>query len=536
MKYLALRKAARKECANRMRAILDKAVEGDNARNLTEEERAEVDQLREMIDEHDRVIKELMEDEERMGDHDDDREGDENDRGDEQPPGIRNTDAGDKGSAPNTRAATREQRARPDLWKGKLNDRMVKVGHEPGVYEKLGERGFGVMLLDQAIHQSLYSGDTPEFNAQSSRDRILRHEKEMAVMTRDTLTADLPGIVIPAFDPAMISRGIEEYGVTLALLDHRPLPAKGDSLTLPRVTTVPTTSAHTEGSDFAETQIRTSAVKADLYENAARAPISLRAIERGYSATELLMDEIIRAWVQQANWLVNYGRGARANQPLEPTGLLVNNTERAGQFLVFTDAAPTAVKYLDQLTRSKGRVFKDDKRRVTAHVVNEEAMTWFETAKAGDQYLIPPFANWAYNAGGAGTLPEAEGVMSEMSWRRVPVYVDTGITNTAGAGSNESHALSMVRDEMPIFHEGPRSFQFDQTLAASGEHLIVVRGYSLFNPMWRPEAWKVLSGTGTIIPSSVLLDEFLTQKELDEKAADEASDAAKAAKADAASK
>lgn len=531
MRYLNLRKAARRECAARMRAILDGAVEktedGENARQLTEEERAEMDQLRGMIEEHDRVIRELMEDDERMGDHEEDRSLE----GEDDSPGSTRSKPDGK-SAPNTRAATREQVAanqRGDIWKGRLNHRAaaVQVRSEPLTYGD-PRTGLSQFLVDLAIRQGVYEGTLPENNGASVNERMNRHVKETAVNERDTLTGNLPGIVIPMFDPAYISRGIEEYGVTLALLDNRPLPAKGDSLTLPRVTGVPVAEVQQEGQDFNDTNVRTSAVKADLYTIGEKAPISVQAVERGYMAVELLQDEMIRAWTQKANRIVLYGDGATNEQPL---GLLRSNAadDRAGQFVTFTDAAPTAVKYLDQLTRMKGVIFSADKRRPDAHIVNEETMTWFEQAKAGDQYLIPPFANWAYNAGGAGTLPEVEGPASEMTWRRVPTYVDTGITATnatdrkanAGAGGTQSYSLSMVRGEMPIFHEGPRSFQFDQTLAASGEHLIVCRGYAMFNPMWRPEAWRVLAGTGTIVPGGVLAEDaeaFEAMQEAEEEA------------------
>jgi len=50
--------------------------------------------------------------------------------------------------------------------------------------------------------------------------------------------------------------------------------------------------------------------------------------------------------------------------------------------------------------------------------------------------------------------------------------------------------------EVPVFYDGPMTFTFESTLAASGQVLLVTRGYAAFNPLWRPEAWAVVAGTG----------------------------------------
>ncbi len=529
MRYLKLRKEARRECLNRMKEILDKCSEGDNARDMNEEERAEYDQLREMVEGHDEVIRELAPDEERMEDNDESRSEGENDR-----PGDHADRSAGGSAAPSTSTLTRELPPTPDLWRGRaahLAGSRVTVRNEPTTY---GDReGLQRFLVDLAITNARYQPSTREYEGQAPYERMNRHMAEMRVNERDTLTSNLSGIVIPMFDPAYVSRGIYEHAVAMGKLNNRPLPAKGDSITLPRVTTEADAAVQTEGSTLHDTAVATSAVKADLYTIAAKAPISVQAVERGYMATELLQDEMIRAWAQRANRLVLYGKGSAAT-PDEPLGLLMNDDadptkgSRASQFKKFDDASPSYAKYLDYLTTVKGMIFGKDKRRPDAHFVNEDVMTGFETVKtSGGEYVIPPFAAWAQNVGGAGTLPAVEGPASEMTWRRVPVFVDTAIgdkfdptkANEANPSTGtQSLFLSMVSDEVPIFHDGPRSFEYDQTLAASGEHLLVCRGYAMFEPMWRPEAWLVAYGTGLkLVTAGVAESDADTDADSDDK-------------------
>ena len=398
------------------------------------------------------------------------------------------------------------------------------VRSEPGTYE--GPRGFQRMLVDMAIRDGKHSSTDAEFKRSAVEDRMDRYAAECTnsdelhmratahanlggvvnpahvnprLELRATAQTNLGGIVNPQYDPSMVSRGIADSGVTLSRLRRYPVWSTGDSITMPRVTTSPESEVQVEAANFAEGSLVTAAVKADLFTVGVRAPISVQAAERGVLAVELLQDEMLRFWIQRLNELILMGSGA-ANQP---TGLL-HQAGRGSQFIEKDDGTATANKALDYMTDAKTAVWKAVRRRITDLVTSPGMIGLFEQAKdTQGGYVIPPYGAWAQNVGGAGGLPMGEGMPpSEMEWRRVPVCADAAIpdavtdTGNSYTTGDQSRIIALVQSAVPVFYDGPMSFSYDQTLAASGQLLLVARGYAAFNPLWRPEGWRVVRGTG----------------------------------------
>jgi len=377
---------------------------------------------------------------------------------------------------------------------------------KPRTYGASGS-GFRQMLLDMAIVQLGYSTGMRGHTRAEAQERVDQYRAECEHSDNDYVraiaTSDLGGLVNPQFDPRMISRGIYDAAVTLMLLNRYPMWSSGDSLTLPRVTTTAAADVQTpENTAFHATKVVTKPVKADLFTVAAQAPISIQSVERGVLAVELLADEMMRAWLQRLNELILTGN-ANTSASEQPQGLLHQVAGTAGQFIEKDDASPTAAKAVDYFTDAKTAVWKADRQRVDCYVTSPGVVGVLEKAKnTQGSYLIPPYPAWAQNVGGAGTLPASEGPTAELEWRRVPIYADSAISDTwkddgsSDTGGDQSRIIAMRSSGLPVFFDGPMSYSYDQTLAASGQVLLVARGYAAFNPNWRPESWRVVRGTG----------------------------------------
>ena len=482
-RLLNLRIDARAEAQAQIDAILDAAADADG-RDLTDAEEGTLTNLRESVEALDGQIEVLQRDHERA---------------ESAPPPVR-------------RAARRDDPRRSDR-----GDRdLVQVRSEPGPYGD-GPAGMRRFLIDSAIVGFGYQPVAGDMNArEEATNRINQWRQAVAsgensdVHARAVAMTNLGGIVNPQFDPAMISRGIYDTGVTAQLCRRYPIFSTGDSISMPRVTTKAVAAIQKEGTAFNKSSTVTTAVKADLFTVATQAEVSLQAIERGVMSTELLQDELRRSWMEQLNHQVLYGDD-NASSSEEPNGLLNQAAGNASQFINKADASASAAKVLGYMTGAKAAIWKADRRRPDAYVVGPDLMGILEDAKtSGGEFLIPPRPDWVQNMGGAGTLPEREGVMSEASWRRVAVYTDPAIgynfkaDGTIASAGTETRIIAMCRPELPLFYDGPMSYSYEQTLAGSGQVLLVVRGYAAANFHWRPEAWRVIRGTGTILtPLSV---------------------------------
>lgn len=471
-RLLNMRIEARAEAQRQMDAILDRAAD-ENGRDLTEAEDAELESFRSDIEKLDASIEKLQKDNERS-------------QNAPQPVNIPRKDAPTSGK-----------------------DGQVNVRSEPGPYGD-GPAGLRRFLVDSAVAANLYQSSRSEHAPAAAAERLAKwtqhvaQNEEQDINARAVAMSNLAGIVNPQFDPSRVSRGIYDVGVTTMLLNRYPIFAEGDSITMPRVTTEAVAAIQAEGTAFNDTSTRTTGVKADLFTVAAKTEVSVQSIERGNMSLELLQDELRNSWMANLNQHTLYGDGTTGD---EPSGLLNQTAARvASNYIIKTDASAEAIKQLGYLTDLKTAIWKADRRRADAYIVGPDAVGDWENANENGVFIIPPYANWAYNVGGAGTLPEREGPMSEFDWRRVPVYVDPAIgqnfaaDGTLGTGNNnvQSRYLGMVRGEVPIFYDGPMTYTYEQTLAASGQVLLVVRGYAAFNPEWRPEAWRVIHGTGTV--------------------------------------
>ena len=487
MRLLNLKTNARAEALASLTRITDAAADANDGagRDLTDAEDTNCRELRESIDRLDKQIEVLQAD-------------------------AKRAEGAPKVNARTEDTPTPRPADAPDKAEVKGDNPWTNI-REASPYGD-GHNGTAQFLADLlATTPGLQHHSSVPTNLRETEERMNKWKKAISeaesgdINSRAVAISDLGGIVIPQFDPSMISRGIYDDGVTTMLLNRFAMFSSGDSITIPRVTTQAAAAIHAENAAAHDTKVVTTGVKADLFTVAAKIPVSVQAIERGTMPVELLQDELRSAWMEKLNELVLWGDGSTGD---EPSGLLNQVAGRAGQFINKADASPTSAKQLAYLTEAKTAIWKADRRRVDAYVVGPDVVGRWEVARTSNgDLLIPPYPGWVQNQGGAGTLPEAEGPMSEMTWGKIPIFVDPAIDQTIKAdgsavtGGTETRFIAMCRRKMPIWFDGPMSYAFEQTLAENLQVLLVVRGYCFFNPVWRPEAWRVVRGTGTALPA-----------------------------------
>lgn len=376
------------------------------------------------------------------------------------------------------------------------------VTKEPTVYGAGSEHEFFKDLL--AASGPAVGG----YSDPAAIERLGRLRAENAVDHKHryaVATGNLPGIVNPMFDPAMIARGIYDGCVTKDLLMNYPMTPKGESVSIPRVTTKATAAAQTsENTAFQEANVVTTNVKFDVYTVAARMEVSVQSIERGEMAQQLLEDELMMAYKQEANHLVLYGDGTNN----EPYGLLNQTSNNPMVKVEHDDASPTGIKLRDKIVDVAGDIGEARHLHADAIImgIGTRARMWKDKDTTG-RPLFSPDERRGRNVLGIGRLvnPDTTVAMSVGDLDGIDLFTDPAIGRTftdAGAltGGTQSRVLVINRSSFLYLDDGPSSYAYEQTLAAKGAVLLVVRGYAAFATGWYPTGGQFIYGTGTNLP------------------------------------
>ena len=397
-------------------------------------------------------------------------------------------------------------RARVDEGPDASKDHPVQVRAEPTTY---GPGSAHEFLRDLLVYKAGGLG-LDVMPSTEVHERMARHITETKVdhtHRRAVNSGNLAGIVNPMYDPATIARGIYTGAVSKMLLRQYALPAEGDSITVPRVTTKASAGVQaTEGTAFKEASLATAAVKFDVFTIALRLPVSVQAIERGSMSMELMQDEIIEAWMEECNRNALFGD----NSDDEPIGILYQNAANPlnpGGYDEFDESAPSGLKLLDQITDTETAVGEARHRSPDAIITG--IGTWGRLRKSRDsdgRRLLSPDERTGRNVDGMGRVVAEDATVARSvgSLDNVDVFTDPAIPRTfadtgAKTGGTQGRVIVLHRGSMLWMDDGPSSFTYEQTLAASGQVLLVVRGYAAFNPGWHPSACRVIYGTGTVI-------------------------------------
>ena len=293
--------------------------------------------------------------------------------------------------------------ARKDEDPTASKDHPVQVRSEPKVY---GEGSQHEFLRDLLVYKAGGLGLDVMPSAEV-QDRMARHITECKTdhtHRRAVNSGNLAGIVNPMFDPATIARGLYDGAVTKQLMRQYPLPAEGDSITVPRVTTTASKAnpvQENEGDNFAESALVTTAVKFEVFTVALRMPVSIQAIERGTMSMELMQDEIVMAWMESCNHMALYGD----NTDNEPKGILWQNAANPVPYVEYDLGAPTVVGLLDKITDTESDIGEARKRSPDAIITG--VGTWGRIRRGRDdngRRLLSPDERTGRNVDGMGRV------------------------------------------------------------------------------------------------------------------------------------
>lgn len=295
--------------------------------------------------------------------------------------------------------------------------------------------------------------------------------------------------------------------VTASLVDQLPLPAKGNTITVPLVTGGDTTAAQTaDNQNLSNTDATTNIVTIPVCSVAGYVTMSRQILERALPGLDrIIAQDLLADYGKQVNNYVLNGSGSAG----QPKGVL----KTAYNAITFGGTSTVPLLYPKLL---------DANRQVT-EAVFEPATAWIMTARrwawilgatdSNGRPLVVPEANPPYvwdatkmiPAGYAGALgTDAHDIWPAGTLIGIPVYVDETVSKVLGTGTNQDEILTAVWKRHILWEDaaGPRTFEFaDFSGAQTAQVRIEVYGSMAFTAERFPTATSVITGTGLQAPT-----------------------------------
>ena len=476
MKLLELKKRKRLEASKGIQTITDAAA--DEERELTDAEETLCTEFRSQVDALEPQIEVLEKDAESA-------------KTSQLPAEQRSHPAGPEGGADDPDMITVEKRSAAGT---------VKVTRETLMYERKGPNNFWTDLF----HYQAHKDRNRHFrSSQDAIDRIERHIEESE--ERATLTSNLSGLVVPQYLTEMTAPSLYNGRVSAMACARYPMPADGESLTIPRFTTKANTGVQNpQGTDVQASSPATTSLTLGVTTVAGSIEVSRQSIDRGTMVASFLENELMGAYAEDINNQVLYGSGADTQQK----GMLTAGG--GATFDNYTLAAPTLVAIWQRIIRNLGLVGANRKR--AADIIITSPLLWSKLYAALDGDNRPLFQwllNTSQNVMGVGDPAMADVLMptpvGEIAG--IPVLTDPAITDTftqadASTAGTQSRVITARREDMIAFEnaEGPAVATYEQTEAKKLLYTLVVYGYFTYTNERYSQGVRVIKGTGMVAP------------------------------------
>ena len=280
------------------------------------------------------------------------------------------------------------------------------------------------------------------------------------------------------------------------------LPAGTDSINIPAVTTG--TQVAFQSSDNSSTTTRdmvTSTISAPVRTISGYENVSIQLVEQSPLAgglDRLVFGDLMKDYALQLNTAVT-GNGDGTSGTLKGFINLGADTTN-GIPTTWTEATPTAVNGLLNISKAISKVVTNRYQAVEAIVMHPSMWYWFASSTDGSSRpLIVPTGNGPFNANGVTTAPGAPaGLVGTI--HGVPVYVDATLPKTYGASTNQSPILVGKFSDSYLFESGVKTRVLPDVLSANLTVRFQVYGYMALAHRYAKSV-SAITGTGTVAPS-----------------------------------
>ena len=461
--------AAKLEARSGHRTVIDDVraarSEGDEVRELTDEEATQVREAEAAIKE---IDAELLEMQRQVAEYEDEQ---------------RRDDAAD--------ALSRE--VNPTGVPSANTDRTpsgVRVGAEPRTYMPESDAR-GVQFLRDVAQSALGNGQAIQRLARHMDEEVVdRAAAGAPLLDRAVGTGAFSGLVVPQYLVDLVAPNAKAGRPFADAMRHHDLPEQGMTVNLSKITTGTDTGIQAaEGDAVTEQNIDDTLGTYNVQTNSGQQTISRQAVERGVGIDDTTIEDLFRSYgTKLDNTLINQAA----------TGLT-----NVAASIAYTDADPTAAELYPKLLQAPSAVeaaLLDMDPNDGIAVMHSRRWFWLQSQLSSTWPLFGQPGVPAQLSGvndGKGYGPGFRGVLPNGT----PVIVDNNISTTLGAGT-EDEIYFVAQSESHLWEDpkAPMLIRAEQTKAANLQILLVVYGYFAYTFTRRAHAQKI-SGTGLIAPT-----------------------------------
>jgi HK97 family phage major capsid protein len=369
----------------------------------------------------------------------------------------------------------------------------AKVRREERTYHPENDPKGERFLLDVAAR---HMGDW------EAGQRLARHMQEERTERRDVIhaaesraagTGAFAGLVVPQYLVDMYAPAAAAGRQFANICRKHPLPEKGMTVNISRITTATSAATQTENANVSETDIDDTLLTENIFTVAGQQTLSRQAIERGILTEDVTLDDLIR----------RYHTVLDLKLITDTTTGLTN----VAQSVSYTDGTPTAAELYPKLLQAQAqleavyldRAVNPDRLFAVMHsrrwywLGSQFTSTWPFLQQPG---IAPQIAaaseGAAYTASVRGVLPNG-----------CRVVVDNNVPTNLGAGTNEDEIYMVNADECHLWEDpnAPMLIRTENTKAASLGVLFVIYGYAAYTHRRYTNGHQKVAGTGLVNPT-----------------------------------
>lgn len=276
-------------------------------------------------------------------------------------------------------------------------------------------------------------------------------------------------------------------------INHMPLPAGTDSISLPRMATGTAVAEQVvQNTQVQNTDATTEAITADVATIAGQQVISLQLIEQSpVPVDQLVLQDLFAALATKTDQF------AISNNATNKVGLI----NVAGiNTVTYTDATPTVSELYPKIADAIQQIHTTRFLPPSKIFMHPRRWAWMTAASdTAGRPLVVPSAQMPQNAMAAMGNVISEGFVGSL--QGLPVFVDPNLATNLGAGTNEDRIVIVRAEDLLLMESVPRANAYREPLAAQLSVLLVLHNYVAVQMGRYPKSIAVISGTGLTAPT-----------------------------------
>jgi HK97 family phage major capsid protein len=282
--------------------------------------------------------------------------------------------------------------------------------------------------------------------------------------------------------------------VTANVIGSRPLPPNTDAVNVPRMTSGTTVASQADLGTVSSTDAVFDLISADVLTLAGQQDVSRQVVDRSIPGVdEVIFSDLARAYH------FNLDTAVLNSTTTNNKGLLqVSGTNS----VTYTTSTPTLASLYAKIADAIQQIGTGIFMPATHIIIHPRRWAFcLASSDSNNRPLIVPTAQGPFASAGTTGGVVAEGPVGSI--QGLPVYVDSNVPTTLGAGTNQDPIIIFAQPELYLWEDqgGPYLETFRDVLSGTLAVRFQLHNYWAQLHARRPKAISIILGSGLAAPS-----------------------------------